>query len=372
MILLVLLPAAPLSDGWRQLALTGALLIGVNTLVTPFLPASAPTLTPNYFRRVQFTSGLTPGMNGVQTITTDAKGYRTNRPIDYEHKPAGAFRVFAIGGSTTEQIVLGDDKTWVSILAADLERRGARRVEAVNTGVSGLRAEHHLATLRAIAGYQPDLVIVMMGLNDWNQHIRRGAASRFVFFHDMVERLDVRRSIMGQAARAVRTLVSSGSGRDDPELKPPMDQREFLELGSPSLERRDRREFHPAAVAPDYEHHAREIASFCRSHGLRCMFVDQATAYHPGISAELMARLWMTPSKVDYTLSLENMGRIAELYNSTLHAIAQDSGTAFCGISRLAAPTTAFFYDDCHFNEPGARAVAAMLADCVLAQRVGP
>jgi lysophospholipase L1-like esterase len=368
---ILLLAAAPLNDRFKPVAITATLLIGVNAVVTPFLHDRAPTLTPNYLERVQFVGDVMPGFNGIQTISTDAKGYRTNVPVDYAHKPAGVFRVFAIGGSTTEQIALGDEKTWVSLLAGHLERSSGRRVEAVNAGVSGLRAEHHVVTLASIARYEPDLVIVMMGVNDWNRHIKTGGNRSFLFFYDSIEYLDMRQSVMGRAYRAVSSLFSAPHA-DRPPPGARIDRGEYLSRQNDSLERSKRGTFYPEAVSPNYRGYAREIAAFCVSHALRCMLVDQATAYAPDISAEVKARLWMTPPNEDYTLSLENMAYIAQLYNSSLRKIADESRLAFCGISGLTAPTTAVFYDDCHFNEPGARRIAAILADCVLTNKLGP
>ncbi len=44
-------------------------------------------------------------------------------------------------------------------------------VEIINTGVSGFRAGHHLATLKHIMQYEPDMLIFLVGFNDWNLHI---------------------------------------------------------------------------------------------------------------------------------------------------------------------------------------------------------
>jgi hypothetical protein len=41
-------------------------------------------------------------------------------------------------------------------------------------------------------------------------------------------------------------------------------------------------------------------------------------------------------------------------------------GFPFCPLARSIPPTTEYFYDDCHFNENGARKVASLLADCLL------
>lgn len=107
-------------------------------------------------------------------------------------------------------------------------------------------------------------------------------------------------------------------------------------------------------------------------HKLVCLLIDQATAYDPAIEPELRKRLWMTPPNESYTLTLENMAYISGAYNSWLRQTAASVGLPFCGISQRVAPTTSSFSDDCHFNEPGARTVAKLIADCILAQKLVP
>lgn len=81
-------------------------------------------------------------------------------------------RVVAIGASTTEQIHLDDKSTWTHLLQEQLESRlPSVNVEVINTGVSGLRAEHHLETLEQVLDFEPDLVIFLIGINDWIRHV---------------------------------------------------------------------------------------------------------------------------------------------------------------------------------------------------------
>ena len=85
--------------------------------------STTSTLQPNLVEVIDVQGDGMPGIEGVQRITTDALGYRVNRPIDYE-RPAG-LRVFAIGGSTTEDIHLDDHRTWTRCSARP-PRGGAR------------------------------------------------------------------------------------------------------------------------------------------------------------------------------------------------------------------------------------------------------
>ncbi len=80
-------------------------------------------------------------------------------------------RICAIGGSTTEDILLDDESTWTHRVQEGIAKQG-KSAEIVNTGVSGLRAANHLATLKVVAQLEPDLVISLIGANDWAKHIK--------------------------------------------------------------------------------------------------------------------------------------------------------------------------------------------------------
>ena len=126
-----------------------ALWVGVFLVFQSFVPVDVipeggfKTLKPLMNETINVESGL-PGISGKHLITTDSKGFRTTKYIQYDKEDT--FRVFAVGGSTTEQIYLDDQKTWTHLLQQNLSESLSSNVEVINTGVSGLRAEHHLAT----------------------------------------------------------------------------------------------------------------------------------------------------------------------------------------------------------------------------------
>jgi hypothetical protein len=108
----------------KQISIALTALIAVN-LFSPLLPlVDEPviTLLPNVRQQLRFVGDVIPRFNGIQTVTTDSKGYRTNTPIDYGRKDPNTLRIVAIGGSTTEDIYLDDAKTWTSLLAAHLSK----------------------------------------------------------------------------------------------------------------------------------------------------------------------------------------------------------------------------------------------------------
>ena len=105
------------------------------------------------------------------TVTTDSNGFRTSTADAYNKK----FKIFLVGGSTVEQIDLDDRKT----TSASLERGiGNSDYSVINTGVSGLRTVNHVATINAIKRFEPYLIIIQLGVNDWGCALKTPARGR--------------------------------------------------------------------------------------------------------------------------------------------------------------------------------------------------
>ena len=360
----------------KQVSIAMAALIVVN-LFSPLLhlvDEPVITLLPNIRQQLHFVGDVIPGFNSVQTVTTDSKGYRTNTPIDYGRKDPNTLRIVAIGGSTTEDIYLDDAKTWTSLLAAHLSKALNRPVEMINTGVSGLRAPHHLATLQDSEKYSPDIAIFMMGINDWNRQIKLSQLHGFEKIVDDLGFLSVTETVLFRAIRLASKFVGN-------LLKPAgasatIQVRE--ETGASrssqndSLSRKDVRSFQVSEVPKDYESSVDGISAECRKRRIVCFFVDQATAYDPAIEPALKRLLWMTPPRENYTLSLNDLSQIAKFYNAWLEREAKKNGMEFCGVARAIPPTTELLFDDCHFNERGAQQVATLLAACMEAKIRSP
>lgn len=345
-----------------SIALTALIVMNLFSPLLILMREPVTTLEPNINRQFRIAGGEAFGVDGIQTITTDSKGYRTNTPIDYDRKEPGTLRIIAIGGSTTEDIYLDDAKTWTSLLAAHLSKALDRPVEMINTGVSGLRAQHHLFTLLESEKFSPDIAIVMLGINDWNRQIKATERSSFEKVVAGLGRITVTDTVLFQAIRMARRSAAS-------LVKPADAIREetlaYRRSQHDSLSRKDVRPFQVAAVPEDYRSSVDGISAECRKRHMLCFFVDQATAYDSAIEPALKRRLWMTPPDEEYTLSLHDMSEIAKFYNAWLEREARKEGMEFCGVAKDVPPTTEFFTDDCHFNERGAQRIANLVAACM-------
>ena len=150
-------------------------IIFLNLIITPLfykMTFDVPIRRANDKQIIEYKRDFFKGMFfGKHTLSYDEKGYRTNKKILYEEKDVNTLRIFSIGASTTEQGIMDDQKTWSSLLGKNTSLSTKKNVEVNNTGMAGLRAEHHYIVLRRIKKYNPDILIFLTGVNDWNHHI---------------------------------------------------------------------------------------------------------------------------------------------------------------------------------------------------------
>lgn len=321
-----------------------------------------------------------PGVSGVQVVTTDQMGFRTTKPIDYEHKKG--LRVFAIGGSTTEQITLDDKKTWTHLLQENLEKVLHQEVEVINTGLSGAKTRHHLATLKHILPYQPDLIIFLVGINDWNLHIREQFKDKVEFIPQkfwfgkvfFCERSYLRNTIMGRAMfrlylhllkRAeIKKYLKKGQKIGNTDLL--VDDGRFMAAKRNSLSRPVSYSFKPTEVLPSYAEAMKEIAGICKENKVPCLFMTQPTGYQPAASEEFKKGFWQTPPASSYTLDFDSLVYIANLYNTFLIRFCKDEHVPCFDLAHYIEPSYKHMFDDCHFNIAGAQQVADVLTPVAL------
>lgn len=120
----------------------------------------------------------TPGYRKGQTFH-NSLGYRNNEfPLE---KPAGVYRIVALGGSSTYDVSIEDN---AQIFTAQLERLlrenyGYQEVEVINAGVPGYNSWEILTNLEfRVLDLNPDLVIIYENTNDVHARLVEPAAYR--------------------------------------------------------------------------------------------------------------------------------------------------------------------------------------------------
>jgi lysophospholipase L1-like esterase len=315
------------------------------------------TLPSNLDVTVNVIGNAIPGIHGLQHITTDAKGFRVTPPIDYGTKRG--LRIFAIGGSTTEQIYLDDKATWTYLIQTKLARALGRPVEVINAGVSGLRAVHHVSTLGHIVRYDADVVLFMLGANDWNWQIRAHFATPARHRADPFSK-----TLLGRALHRLYDIYNRLEPSSD-FLVSREERGEYLSRQNDSLHRKDRRTFMPTDVSEDYEVNLRAIDKICKNQLLDCIFLTQPNGYSEGAPDEFKKRFWMTPPNAEFTLDLQSMAHIGRLYNQYLVEFGSTNNYLVIDVASEMRESFDSFYDDMHFNKKGAERVAEIVANAL-------
>ena len=351
-------------------------IIFLNLILTPvfhLVTHDVPTRQPNYKITIDYKRDFFKGIFfGKHIISSDERGFRTNMKIDYDNKSENTLRIFSIGASTTEQGGTDNDKTWSSLLGQELKKFSAKKIEIINAGMAGLRTEHHYLTLKRIKKYEPNLIIFMLGINDWNYHIIKNDLRYLnsTFEIDYNFKKSILYNTFGNMKNQFRKKLLSKNSKKVVKTVNEKDQEleieEFLKPQINSLvKRKIVKKFRPKGVSKDYEHWLNLILNECKKEKFTCLFLDQPNSYKSDISNELKERLWMTPPEQNYTLSLEDLILTSNLYNKWLEKKVTNNKLNFIPLSEKIEGKISYIFDDCHFTEKGSEEISKVLAQYI-------
>jgi tetratricopeptide (TPR) repeat protein len=95
------------------------------------------------------------------------------RPASFARlKPERGFRVFALGGSTTQGEPYGTETAFPEWLKLNLQAAvgETRQVEVINCGGLSYASYRVLAILREVLAYEPDLIVIYTGQNEYLEY----------------------------------------------------------------------------------------------------------------------------------------------------------------------------------------------------------
>jgi lysophospholipase L1-like esterase len=126
-----------------------------------------------FYRHRRFGYAFVRDKRYYDWFSINAQGFRGARDTDVDAK--GAFRILAVGASTTfDMFVSADEHAWPAVLEGVLTPPGSRRVEVLNAGVPGYVLWQNTQRFSAeLAQYRPDLVLVLHGHNELGAMTRR-------------------------------------------------------------------------------------------------------------------------------------------------------------------------------------------------------
>lgn len=347
-------------------ALFLSLLVVLEIIQWTILPAPDPLRRrpgPVVFQ-LQTDGRLLPGISGETRFTTESHGLRYPQEIAIP-KPAGVYRVFCVGGSTTECTYLDDNDAWPARAEALLrERPGLEHIEVINAGFSGLTAlENRQQIEQQLFEFEPDAIVLMAGMND---HIRRlsvAAGETRSWHRSLVEHSMTARRLVVLFRRWRDTQDSDGTYALDPKGEVYQTLRAEC-AATPVAKDSAAFEALPDPI-PEFRAQLIAIADTCRNRRVSLILATHPNIYSPDLPPETLGLLWMRAMiQVDGTQApmAWHVSEIKKI-NDCVRSIAAERNLPLIDADALLEKSSRCYYDDCHLNVNGSRSLAESVAE---------
>jgi lysophospholipase L1-like esterase len=328
---------------------------------------------------------ILPGLREQARFEVNSLGLRGDEP------PQGdAYRILALGGSTTQCAYVDQPSSWPMLVQTLLAASGGaqgRRVWVANAGRSGFTTRRHAVQLRYLLDQEPrfDAVLLLAGVNDLAQRLEFGDQ----------EPPPAELSFEGVATADCFTFVPTEHDDKNPFLKrlglyrmakvlkvrasmPPEEKvgQEYLRWRRNRRNAAEIREELPdlARALEAYRANLVECAAVAREHGVRLILIDQPSIWRADLPESAHQILWLggvgnyqKQRGLPYysiTALAEGMAR----YNQALHEAAEQAGIESIHLAQQIPKDAKHFYDDVHFNDNGSRAVGEVIAAYLVAR----
>jgi lysophospholipase L1-like esterase len=343
-----------------------------------------------------------PGISGDSRFSINEDGVRGPSFSDED-----AFRILAVGGSTTECLYLDQAEAWPQVLQ-DMLNAGRQRPDiwVGNVGKSGHDTRHNRLQVERLLDQYPriDVVVLLEGVNDmrfWLNSFDNEAlaAERYVTNETVLDQAFATRP--GRTVEFVRRGDEQGwhcVSCDEPFYKRTevwrrlrTAKRAYFGSGEEVIvqdeagdiyitQRRRRRDAVKEERLPDlargraaYARNLEGIIDAAQSRGTRVVFMTQPSIWRDDLPAEHDALLFMggpiggdfydTAQKREAYYSVGVLADAMKQYNDEMLRVCESRGVPCLDLASQIPKDTSSLYDDVHFNEAGASKVARALAD---------
>ena len=325
---------------------------------------------PNLQLMTEVEEGL-PGMNGRHHFTTNNLGFRGDDLIT--PKPDNEYRVFLVGGSTTEGFYLDDRQSLEALLQQALNDNlaGDIVVKVYNSGRSGHASDdHNSLIIHRLAHLEPDMIIYFSGIND----LFKGMSGYDYLHHEDSPPLQDPWPKLGltewQIPRRIYFLLKNINPTDQQlletiTLRSNYAERVLLQQSAPVTGQE------PEMNLEAYTIHLQTAVGIAQAHRIQLIFMTQQTTWNSQVDPEAVNWHHMR-YRNNVTYSEEALDRALEAYNNIMRQLAVEYDIPLLDLTETMPKSLEYFYDDVHFNVKGAQAATEALTRLILEQALIP
>jgi hypothetical protein len=359
----------------------------VSPLPNPYEPRAGGKPAVNQYIRFEYPVNYTattraepglPGLTGTNRFTTNNAGFRGDSLI--EPKPPGEFRVFIVGGSTTECFYVDDKDDMARVVQNELAAVAPAGIvpRVYNVGMSGAASDDHVAMIsQRLVHMQPDLIVVFCGINDLTRSIYHYDYRHYFDYNPALHVVWYKRFLMHfQMARRLFALKQRVTGTGSQRLQ---EQRTLVTnyAGLVGLLRSvPASDIPPRTDEGSYATNLRSMIGLAKSNHVRFVYMTQATTWNSRVDPAAKDHHWMRyragapgarPGDDGVTFREDLMDAAMERLNNTMRAVSAEESVPMYDLARVLPKSLEYFYDDCHFNTAGSLAAGKGLAAFLVA-----
>lgn len=332
---------------------------------------------------------IMPGIYGESKFSTNSLGLRGS-----EIKEIHNYKILATGGSTVEDLYLDQEESWVRIVERETSAKSPKYDLWIgNAGKSGQNSRDHYIQLKYLLLQIPeiDAVMILVGLNDFMLRLRRDVnydpnfmqkedAEEILIprvFYILPEKNDpnipfFKRLAVWKLMRKVKYLF----------VKPEHSQDQVLGLIGEAYQKwRENRKSASAILDTlpemsgglrEYRQNLNLIIDLCEQQNKRVILLTQPSIWREDLEPEIVKLLWLggigdyQSQKGQKYYSPKALAEGMKLYNQTLIDVCKERNVEFIDLANEIPKDTTAFFDDCHFNEGGAKKVGEIVSNYLL------
>jgi lysophospholipase L1-like esterase len=304
------------------------------------------------------TPDVMPGVEGESRFWINTHGIRGDElPVRRD-----ATRILCVGGSTTECLYLDQSETWPQVLQELLRRETGQRLWVGNVGVSGYATPYHVRFARVsnlVA--EMDCLVFLIGINDLLWSLAERDFSVVPLHGAPRPRPRLAETSLGKLALAAFQRLTSYGMEDATLIEDEVGEnyvaRRRARRGATAIRDVDL----PLAAYVGYGRRVNELIDAWEERGVRGILVTHPVLWRAEMPPEEEALLWLGALPDGTFASAASLRRMMDRFNELVVRICTERGAECVDLGEMNGHA-AFFYDDCHFNEAGAREVARRLA----------
>ena len=352
--------------------LAGTLL--AETLLAVFAPVPDPYEKYKYFSLNQFirsefpinyrmVTEVEPGLAGIKgqnNFSTNNMGFRGDYLVT--PKPKDEFRIFMIGGSTTECLYLDDSQSINAVLQSELQTITDKSAKVYNAGKSGDASDDHISMLvHRIVHLEPDMIIIFAGFNDLLRSIsnhdylhyvkRTTQLEKYPFSHLVATEFQIPRRLYYALKRTAATELEVLE-----RVTKKSDYTEKIALRKAARISNEK----PRTDTKPYSKNLKTIYGIAKAHGIQLIFMTQQSTWASDTDREIKNWHWLLyRGRISYREDW--MNEALESFNDVMRQISKEYAVPLYDLAKSMPKSLEFFYDDVHFNVKGSRTAAKEL-----------